>query len=249
MATFRSASQAYDRAADVTPAEPTGAAAGDFLHVQVMSSEPLAHTMSADWTQIQSGVVSGAYRFSHFWMYRGASAPSYTVSNGAGTCRTQVIASAYSGVASVTPYDGLVALSGGTAADTTYPAQTAAGGGRLAVRVRGVARNPPSSLLVDTGWTSQAAFSGNTGSPAAACQLSTRPITAAGTDAAFAVANDSRAQLWAAGGFYLIEPVTGGQIKHWNGSAWVLKPVKHWNGTAFVEKPLKRWNGSAWVLT
>lgn len=40
-----------------------------------------------------------------------------------------------------------------------------------------------------------------------------------------------------------------GQVKVWNGSAWVVKPVKVWNGSAWIEKPLKRWNGSAWVET
>lgn len=42
---------------------------------------------------------------------------------------------------------------------------------------------------------------------------------------------------------------TGGNIKGWNGSAWVAKPMKAWNGSASVAKPLKRWNGSAWVTT
>lgn len=40
-----------------------------------------------------------------------------------------------------------------------------------------------------------------------------------------------------------------GQIKVWNGSAWVAKPVKVWNGSAWVTKPVKVWNGSAWVET
>lgn len=40
-----------------------------------------------------------------------------------------------------------------------------------------------------------------------------------------------------------------GQIKVWNGSAWVAKPVKVWNGSGWVIKPVKRWNGSAWVVT
>lgn len=44
-------------------------------------------------------------------------------------------------------------------------------------------------------------------------------------------------------------PSSGGKIKVWDGSAWVVKPVKVWNGSAWVEKPLKRWNGSAWVTT
>ena len=42
-------------------------------------------------------------------------------------------------------------------------------------------------------------------------------------------------------------PSSGGsQIKVWNGSAWVLKPLKRWNGTAWVDTLLKRWNGSSW---
>lgn len=50
---------------------------------------------------------------------------------------------------------------------------------------------------------------------------------------------------------WLWEPLTGttGEIKVWNGSAWVIKPVKVWNGSAWVVKPVKRWNGSAWVVT
>lgn len=43
--------------------------------------------------------------------------------------------------------------------------------------------------------------------------------------------------------------VAGGFIKHWNGTAWVKKPVKFWNGTAWVTKPVKVWNGTAWVKT
>jgi hypothetical protein len=43
--------------------------------------------------------------------------------------------------------------------------------------------------------------------------------------------------------------VTGGNMKTWNGSAWVSKPAKVWNGSAWVRKPVKFWNGSAWVLT
>jgi len=42
---------------------------------------------------------------------------------------------------------------------------------------------------------------------------------------------------------------TTGQVKIWNGSAFVAKPVKVWNGSAWVIKPLKRWNGSSWVTT
>ena len=40
-----------------------------------------------------------------------------------------------------------------------------------------------------------------------------------------------------------------GQIKYYNGSSWVAKPVKVWNGSSWVTKPVKRWNGSSWVTT
>lgn len=43
--------------------------------------------------------------------------------------------------------------------------------------------------------------------------------------------------------------VTTGQIKVWNGSAWVAKPVKVWTGTNWTTKPVKYWNGSTWVVT
>lgn len=42
---------------------------------------------------------------------------------------------------------------------------------------------------------------------------------------------------------------TTGQIKVYNGSSFVAKPVKVWNGSSWVTKPLKRWNGSSWTTT
>ncbi len=43
------------------------------------------------------------------------------------------------------------------------------------------------------------------------------------------------------------DAVAGGEIKAWNGSAFVSKPVKYWTGAAWVTKPIKRWNGSTWL--
>lgn len=40
-----------------------------------------------------------------------------------------------------------------------------------------------------------------------------------------------------------------GDIKVYNGTAWVAKPMKVWNGAAWVVKPVKVYNGTAWVLT
>ncbi len=42
---------------------------------------------------------------------------------------------------------------------------------------------------------------------------------------------------------------TTGDIKVYNGSSFVAKPVKYYNGASFVKKPLKYWNGSSWVTT
>jgi hypothetical protein len=40
-----------------------------------------------------------------------------------------------------------------------------------------------------------------------------------------------------------------GQIKVWDGSQWVAKPMKVWNGSQWVTKPVKYWNGTTWVTT
>ncbi|MFC7460746.1 hypothetical protein [Hydrogenophaga defluvii] len=43
-------------------------------------------------------------------------------------------------------------------------------------------------------------------------------------------------------------PSTGPTLKHWAGSAWVLKPLKWWNGSVWVNTGvLKRWDGTSWV--
>jgi hypothetical protein len=60
--------------------------------------------------------------------------------------------------------------------------------------------------------------------------------------------SDSTSYSWAAMTIAL-RPAVGGNIKVWNGTAWVAKPVKVWNGSAWVAKPVKRWNGTAWVTT
>lgn len=61
--------------------------------------------------------------------------------------------------------------------------------------------------------------------------------------------SDSTSFSWAALSFALRPLGSGGNIKVWNGSSWVAKPVKVWNGSAWVTKPVKRWNGSAWITT
>lgn len=40
-----------------------------------------------------------------------------------------------------------------------------------------------------------------------------------------------------------------GQIKVWDGLAWLAKPVKVWTGSAWAIKPLKFWDGAAWQIT
>ncbi len=46
---------------------------------------------------------------------------------------------------------------------------------------------------------------------------------------------------------YAPSVVSGGRLKYWNGSAWVLKTLKYWDGSAWQTKTLKYWNGAAWV--
>ena len=48
---------------------------------------------------------------------------------------------------------------------------------------------------------------------------------------------------------FIIASATNGQMKTYNGTSWVAKPVKMYNGSAWVVKPAKVWNGSAWART
>lgn len=48
---------------------------------------------------------------------------------------------------------------------------------------------------------------------------------------------------------YSIPTSATGQLKVWDGSNWVAKPVKVWDGANWVVKPVKRWDGSSWVVT
>jgi hypothetical protein len=45
---------------------------------------------------------------------------------------------------------------------------------------------------------------------------------------------------------YIIFSATSGQIKIYNGSTWVWKPVKVWNGASWATKTLRYWDGTAW---
>lgn len=40
-----------------------------------------------------------------------------------------------------------------------------------------------------------------------------------------------------------------GQIKVWDGSQWVAKPMKVWDGGQWVTKPVKYYDGAQWVVT
>jgi hypothetical protein len=44
-------------------------------------------------------------------------------------------------------------------------------------------------------------------------------------------------------------PVGGGQVKVWNGSAFIAKPAKVWDGASFITKPVKVWDGAMWATT
>jgi len=227
----------------VSPAEPTGASEGDFLHLLVMVDTERSPTVSGDWTLIQEQVIGTTARLSHWYCFRGATAPDYDVD--ARLSKAQAVVSAFRGVDPAVPFDGLVGLSNGSSSDTTYPAMTSAGGGRLAVRVRGVEERNVTETVAG-GWTNRIAqgyrfsFGGE-----AFAQVSTKDISSAVTEAPFSVANGG-SRPWAAGGFYLIED--GGRPKVWDGSEWEAKPLKVWSGSAWETKPLKRWDGSAWVL-
>jgi hypothetical protein len=46
---------------------------------------------------------------------------------------------------------------------------------------------------------------------------------------------------------FTVGSAVAGQIKIYNGSTWVWKPVKVWNGSTWTTKTLRYWNGTSWV--
>jgi len=74
-------------------------------------------------------------------------------------------------------------------------------------------------------------------------------VSGAFDPAAFGGGCAAAAGSWAAVSIAMKPAAVGGNMKVWNGSAWVEKPAKVWNGSAWVAKPVKVWNGSAWVLS
>jgi hypothetical protein len=44
-------------------------------------------------------------------------------------------------------------------------------------------------------------------------------------------------------------PSIGGNVKVWDGSAWVSRMAKVWDGSAWVAAVIKFWNGTAWQTT
>jgi len=91
---------------------------------------------------------------------------------------------------------------------------------------------------------------GRLGEPSIVVCTKTKSVAGVENPPAGSWATDSTLDSWAAVTMAL-RPSSdgGGNIKIWNGSNWVAKPVKIWNGSAWVTKPVKVWNGSSWVTT
>lgn len=238
-------------------AMPTSIASGDLLIalVEVRSSGSWTTTPTG-WTQIStiSQAGGGAVgQLTGFWKKaagtESGTTPTWITSVGT-SAQWQV--TRWTGWHGTTPPEATTSSGDATAANP--PSRTASWGaddntwyaiaGHAAVSTAAFTAAPTNY----TGFVNNGASSGGS---AVSLASAYRQLNTATEDPGTFTAGGSN-RFWAAATI-VIRPVasggTNGEIKVYNGSSFVAKPVKVWNGSAFVIKPLKYYNGSAWVET
>lgn len=187
------------------------------------------------------------------YFFAGGTPPtSITVNNGGAGMGGATVVMVFRGVDPTTPFDTAVTTATGVSSTSAKPPSiTPVTTGAMIVVAGIVATATAGTMSTPTGFTA-GGYAGATGSTAAASlrvsylanQTGGVAINPSGMNCSQGGAGSSW-NAWSAA----LRPFAGGNIKAWNGSAWVAKPVKYWNGSAWVTKPLKQWNGSAWVVT
>lgn len=162
---------------------------------------------------------------------------------------TVTIAMVFRGVDPTTPLDATGASAIFTNGVPDPPAVTTATNNAVSV-VLAASSSGVTAVTSPTGYSTSVARAQGTRLAGYACF---RTVSPAGLEnpAAFGGITPTT-NYAAAAATILLRPAassSSGNIKVWNGSALVAKPVKVWNGSAWVTKPVKRWNGSAWVTT
>jgi hypothetical protein len=185
-----------------------------------------------------------------FWkLMPGTPDTSITLPLASSSVEQSAIALVFRGVDLTTPFDATAVTASSTTTATPNPAQITTETNNAAVVVLASSNSGDAAVTSPSGYSTAIAVSTGDSSSYACYRIV--PSAGAENPAAFTnVSNPSGQDVYACTTLAL-RPAGGGggNIKVWNGSAWVAKPAKVWNGSAWVEKPVKYWNGSAWVTT
>lgn len=238
----------------ITLTVPTGGIAkGDFLVLgfatnnSVLPTASVADTAGNTWVEDQSILVgTSAAGFQFHCKMATALAAGNTITITLGTSSSRVAASCQH-------FDDLVVASdvgasnnnGGSSSSSWTSTATATTASDQELLV-GAFHFVSSSRVFSTsdGSTVGTKVVTSGGSGERAVQMQWRTLTATGT-------YSSAGTITGGGALYGATVQTyrnrTGQVKVWNGSAWVKRSTKVWNGSAWVTRIVKGWNGSAWI--
>lgn len=215
--------------------------AGDLLLIIAMRSNTSASIdIPAGWTPLALNVTPGQ-EIKAGWMI----APSSSTPSGTWTNALRVNAFVFTGASGVGAYesqDGTVSSS-----VKQYPGidLDVSDGSSLLVRAIAVASNATAPVAQPSGYTTRFNMARvrlyDMPADVGVSSYSSENVSTSSTSIALTTMTiELLAQ--SSGG-------ASGQIKAWDGSAFVAKPTKAWDGSAWTTKPLKRWDGSTWSET
>lgn len=216
---------------------------GDLVLVLRGSSDTITSLSVSGYTQLfQQGNIYTAYRFM-------GSTPETTLSLFTPANESSVtIVMVFRGVDQTTPLDAVIGTSNSTNGIPDPAAVTTVTNNAVSV-ILATSDRGPATVTSPTGYSASVVRRQNTDIAAYACY---KTVVAAGVEDPSAFGGITSGINAAAAATIALRPavsVASGNMKVWNGTSWVAKPVKVWNGSAWVTKPVKRWNGSAWVTT
>jgi hypothetical protein len=188
------------------------------------------------------------------YFFAGASPPTSISVNGSGnsTHANSTSVMVFRGVNPTTPLDVVTTTNAGASSNTASPPSiTPVSANTVIVLASLIATASAGTVTIPAGYTGGLLGSGTGSGKGSSVRAAYKANPTAGVvdnPGNMTCSNGGAGSSWAAA-TVVLRPALGGNIKFWNGSAWVVKPVKYWNGSAWTTKPLKRWNGSAWVVT
>lgn len=222
---------------------------GNLILVLLSSENGIpAYGTPTGWTPISLGFTPATTpaTLTAFYKFSNGSEPSTVTFTQASAKRQAAVSASFSGVDPTNPIDAALFTNSGSSGVTSYAAPN-------------VTLSVPNDYLVRV-WASINSGLGTVTPPSGTTAIgnaqSNASVYVVGEIKTTSGLSGASTASWtgaprAGGATIALKPLVSatGQIKVYNGSSFIAKPLKVWNGSAWVTKPLKRWNGSAWVAT